>query len=85
MISNEKPNLAFPHSLQPIYDLGYFRTSNDYKITAFHPTKAISTYLCAILAGEYAEIKAPQHLLHNNIPQSLFCRKAHLPYLEKDA
>jgi len=47
----------------------------------FHPTKPISTYLAAIIAGPFEAIRDK----HRDIDLGLMCRKSLLQYLEPDA
>ncbi|CAD8054197.1 unnamed protein product [Paramecium sonneborni] len=84
VISNER-YLENPKIPQFIYEKGYFPNDSQYKIWEFDKTKPLSTYLYAILAGPYVEIKAPEELLHNSIPQSLYCRKSLLKFVMNDA
>lgn len=49
-------------------------------------TKPLSSYLWAILAGAYSEIRCPEEQLHRkDVPMSLFVRASLLKFLERDA
>ena len=58
----------------------------DYQTQEFLNTKPLSTYLYAVLAGPYSEIKCPEELLYRkDVPMSFFVRASLLKFLKKDS
>jgi len=55
--------------------------AGDYNIWSFHPTKRISSYLFAFVAGPYLEIKSDK--LHNGIQMSVFSRESLFKHLQE--
>jgi len=55
----------------------------DFKLWSFRQTPALSTYLYAIIAGPYMEVKNKNP--YNNIPMSLYSRESLFPHLERQA
>jgi len=54
-----------------------------YKLRSFEPTPRISTYLYAVVAGNYKEIVSKES--HNNIAMSLYARESLMKFLEPQA
>lgn len=50
----------------------------------FDPTKPISTYITAIVAGEYHEVQDSYRGNFNEIPLGVFCRQSLVEYLDAD-
>ena len=55
--------------------------AGEYNIWAFKPTKRISSYLFAFVAGPYLEIKSDK--LHNGIQMSVYSRESLFKYLQE--
>lgn len=50
----------------------------------FEPTKRMSTYITAIVAGEYHEVQHVYHGKHGDIPLGHYCRQSLVEYLDVD-
>ncbi|CAD8074386.1 unnamed protein product [Paramecium sonneborni] len=85
IISNEKRmvNEIQNEELGKVQELGYLNQKDEYYIEEFETTKKLSTYLYAIVAGPYEEIKCEN--LHSGIEMSLFCRVSLKQYLQGDS
>ncbi|WP_300388293.1 aminopeptidase N, partial [uncultured Nocardioides sp.] len=51
---------------------------------AFEPTERMSTYITALVAGEYHEVQDVYEGKHGTIPLGHFCRQSLVEYLERD-
>jgi aminopeptidase N len=51
------------------------------KITTFSKTKPLASYLFAVIAGPYREIKGQS--TYNGIPMRIFSRESNFKYMEK--
>jgi aminopeptidase N len=52
--------------------------------TRFAETLPISTYLTALVAGDYHSVPGPVVGLERNIPTTIFCRRSVAPYLDAE-
>ena len=50
----------------------------------FEPTKPMSTYITALIAGEYHEVQDAYEGRHGTIPLGHYCRQSLVEYLERD-
>lgn len=50
----------------------------------FAPTKTMSTYITALVAGEYHEVRDSYAGEYGEIPLGVFCRQSLVPYLDAD-
>ncbi len=50
----------------------------------FEPTKPMSTYITALIAGEYHEVQHTYEGAHGTIPLGHYCRQSLVEYLERD-
>jgi aminopeptidase N len=50
----------------------------------FEPTKAMSTYITAVIAGEYHEVTHTYEGKHGQIPLGLYCRQSLVEHLDAD-
>ncbi|MBA2956299.1 aminopeptidase N [Nocardioides sp. MAH-18] len=50
----------------------------------FEPTQRMSTYITAIVAGEYHEVQHVYHGKHGDIPLGHYCRQSLVEYLDVD-
>ena len=50
----------------------------------FEPTKPMSTYITALIAGEYHEVQDVYEGTHGTIPLGHYCRQSLVEYLERD-
>ena len=50
----------------------------------FEPTKPMSTYITALIAGEYHEVQDVYEGKHGTIPLGHYCRQSLVEYLERD-
>lgn len=57
------------------------QTVGEEQIVTFPRTKLLPTYLFAIVAGPYAEVRGEN--TYRGIPMNLYCRESLLPHLEK--
>lgn len=57
----------------------------DFRVWKFNLTKPLSTYLYAIVAGPYFEIKGSDYNFNFEVPMSLYCRESLAEHLKKDA
>ena len=53
-------------------------------VWAFEPTERMSTYITALVAGEYHEVQDVYEGKHGTIPLGHFCRQSLVEYLERD-
>ncbi len=53
-------------------------------VWAFPPTKPISTYITAVVAGDYYEVQAVYEGPNGAIPMGHFCRQSMKEYLDRD-
>ncbi|CAK77944.1 unnamed protein product (macronuclear) [Paramecium tetraurelia] len=85
IISNEKKVEGNLQNIELVLvqELGYIQHKDDYQIQEFVKTKKLSTYLYAVVAGPYEEIKCEE--LHNGIEMSLFCRVSLKQFLQGDS
>lgn len=60
------------------------RLDDERSVWHFAPTKRISTYITAIVAGEYHEVRDMYSGEFNEIPLGVFCRQALVPFLDAD-
>ena len=51
---------------------------------AFEPTERMSTYITALVAGEYHEVQDTYEGKHGTIPLGHYCRQSLVEYLERD-
>ncbi len=51
---------------------------------AFEPTEKMSTYITALIAGEYHEVQDTYEGKHGTIPLGHYCRQSLVEYLERD-
>ncbi|MCL8025542.1 aminopeptidase N [Nocardioides bruguierae] len=51
---------------------------------AFEPTQRMSTYITALVAGEYHEVQDVYEGKHGTIPLGHYCRQSLVPYLDTD-
>ncbi|CAB4765940.1 unannotated protein [freshwater metagenome] len=51
---------------------------------AFEPTERMSTYITALIAGEYHEVQDTYEGKHGTIPLGHYCRQSLVEYLERD-
>jgi len=51
----------------------------------FAPTKPMSTYITALVAGEYHEVQDVYEGAHGTIPLGHYCRQSLVPYLDREA
>ncbi|WP_017934786.1 aminopeptidase N [Nocardioides sp. Iso805N] len=51
----------------------------------FAPTKRMSTYITALVAGEYHEVQDVYEGKHGTIPLGHYCRQSLVPYLDREA
>jgi aminopeptidase N len=58
--------------------------SDGVALWSFEPTKPMSTYITAIVAGEYHEVQDVYEGKHGTIPLGHYCRQSLVPYLERD-
>ncbi|RYJ00951.1 MAG: aminopeptidase N, partial [Actinomycetales bacterium] len=50
----------------------------------FEPTKTMSTYITALVAGEYHEVRDSYAGAYDEIPLGVFCRQSLVPFLDAD-
>ncbi|WP_269303354.1 aminopeptidase N [Aeromicrobium sp. HA] len=50
----------------------------------FEPTKTMSTYITALVAGDYHEVRDTYAGEYGQIPLGVFCRQSLVPYLDAD-
>ncbi|MEX0428331.1 aminopeptidase N [Nocardioides sp. DS6] len=50
----------------------------------FEPTKRMSTYITALIAGEYHEVQDVYEGKHGQIPLGHYCRQSLVPYLDRE-
>ena len=50
----------------------------------FEPTKTMSTYITALVAGEYHEVRDTYAGSYGQIPLGVFCRQSLVPFLDAD-
>jgi aminopeptidase N len=51
----------------------------------FEPTKKMSTYITALIAGEYHEVQDVYEGKYGTIPLGHYCRQSLVPYLDREA
>ncbi|MET1133411.1 MAG: aminopeptidase N [Aeromicrobium sp.] len=50
----------------------------------FEPTKTMSTYITALIAGDYHEVRDTYEGSYGQIPLGVFCRQSLVPFLDED-
>ncbi|GAA3533203.1 aminopeptidase N [Aeromicrobium flavum] len=56
----------------------------DAAVWHFAPTKTMSTYITALVAGDYHEVRDTYTGQHGEIPLGVFCRQSLVPHLDED-
>ncbi len=60
------------------------RVGDDAKVWRFPTTKRMSTYITAIIAGEYHEVQDVYEGKHGDIPLGHYCRQSLVEFLDRD-
>ena len=90
----EQPDLKAPYTFTVTTPAGWVASSNaatpdpeeaDGRLVwRFPATQPMSTYITALVAGEYHSVSRTYHGAHGDIPMGLYCRQSLVDYLDAD-